>query len=528
VAAEKQPLHRAARIRYLEGVTATPTTHQSTYDRLCAHWREVALLRSTQSLLEWDERTKLPPAGGEYRAEQVSHLAGLVHRLQTEPSVGEYLSELLESPLAADRHSDTGTVIHNLKRDYDKKTKLPQALVEELARTAVLGQQVWAEARKGNDFARFQPLLEKTIALKRQEAAALGYDDVPYDALLDEFEPGAKTAEVRQVLADLREQLVPLVAAIVESGRQPNLEVLRRRCPLGAQEKFGERVAAAIGFDFQAGRLDVTNHPFCSTSGPRDVRLTTRYIEDFFPSALFSTMHEAGHGIYEQGLRADQFGLPTGEAVSLGVHESQSRMWENLVGRSRAFWEYFYPEAKRAFPGAFDDVPPEDFYFAINDVRPSLIRVEADEATYNLHILVRFELEQALLLDELRVADLPAAWDEKYDQYLGIHSPSFADGVLQDVHWSAGLIGYFPTYSLGNLFSAQLFERAARELGDLATMFRGGDFVPLREWLRRNVHEPGRRFAPAELIRQVTGQGISHDPLMRHLRGKFGPLYGLA
>jgi carboxypeptidase Taq len=322
--------------------------------------------------------------------------------------------------------------------------------------------------------------------------------------------------------------LVPLVAAIVESGRQPNLEVLRRRCPLDAQEKFGQQVAAAIGFDFTAGRLDVTHHPFCCTTGPRDVRLTTRYFEDFFPSALFSTMHEAGHGIYEQGLRADQFGLPTGEAVSLGVHESQSRMWENLVGRSRAFWEHFYPVAKQTFPGTFDEVTLDDFYFAINDVRPSLIRVEADEATYNLHVMVRFELEQALLLDELRVADLPGAWQEKYQQYLGIQSPTDTDGVLQDVHWGAGLVGYFPTYSLGNLYAAQLFEKAERDLGDFSEMFRRGEFMPLREWLRTNVHEPGRRYAPAELVGRITGESISHGPLMRQLHGKFGPLYGLA
>ena len=359
----RAPLHPACPIRYPIGVTTTPLPHQSTFDRLCAHWREVALLHSTQALLEWDERTKMPPAGGDYRAEQVSHLAGLVHRLQTEPSVGEYLSELLESPLGADRHSDTGAVIHNIKRDYDQKTKLPQALVEELARTSVLGQQVWAEARKANDFARFQPLLEKTIELKKQEAAALGYEDVPYDALLDEFEPGRRRPRCGRCSPGLREQLVPLVAAIVESGRRPNLAVLHRHCPTASQEKFGQQVAAAIGFDFQAGRLDVTHHPFCSTSGPRDVRLTTRYYEDFFPSALFSTMHEAGHGIYEQGLRADQFGLPTGEAVSLGIHESQSRMWENLVGRSHAFWEHFFPKAQQAFPGTLGDVPLDGLLF---------------------------------------------------------------------------------------------------------------------------------------------------------------------
>ena len=293
--------------------------------------REVGLLASAQSLLTWDERTKLPPAGGEYRAEQVSYLAGLIHRRQTDPEVGGLLDELSASPLAADPHSDAGAVIHNLKHDYDQKTKLPQALVEELARTAVLGQQVWADGRKANDFARFQPILEKTFELKRQEAAALGFDGVPYDALLDQFERGAKTVEVRRVLAELREQLVPLVAAIADSGRRPNMEILRRRFPIDAQERFGLHVAEAIGFDFTAGRLDVTDHPFCSTSGPRDVRLTTHYDEDFFPSALFGILHEAGHGIYEQGLRADQFGLPDRR----GCFAGRARVAIADVGESR-------------------------------------------------------------------------------------------------------------------------------------------------------------------------------------------------
>jgi carboxypeptidase Taq len=508
-------------------MTYAYTSPNSTYERLVRHARELALLRSTESLLEWDDRTKLPPAGGPYRAEQVSYLAGFIHRHQTAPQVGEWLTELADGPLVADPHGDTGAVIRNLKRDYDKKTKLPQALVEELAKIRTLGQQVWAEARKANDFARFQPLLERTIELKRQEAAALGYDDVAYDALLDEYEPGEKTANVRRVLAELREQLVPLVQTIVESGRRPNLEILKRSFPVAAQDAFGKRAAELIGFDFTAGRLDTTDHPFCTTNGPRDVRLTTRYFEQFLPSALFSTLHEAGHGIYEQGLPAENFGLPTGEAVSLGIHESQSRMWENLVGRSRAFWEYLYPEAQRTFSESLTDVPLDGFYFAINDARPSLIRVEADEATYNLHIMVRFELEQALLEDELRVADLPAAWRAKYREYLGIEPPNDADGVLQDVHWSAGLIGYFPTYSLGNLYASQLFEQAQEDLGDLPAMFRRGEFQPLRDWLRQHVHRHGRRYSPPELIERITGRPLSHDALMRHLRGKFSELYSL-
>lgn len=499
---------------------------QATYDKLCDHAREVALLTSTQSLLGWDERTKLPPAGGEYRAQQISYLAGVIHKKQTAPEVGEWLTELADSPLTADPHSETGADVFNLRRDYNRKTKLPQALVEELAKLSVLGQQLWAEARKANDFPRFRPLLERMVELKRQEAAAIGYDKEPYDALLDDYEPGASTTEVAAALAGLRNQLVPLVAEIAASSRKPKLEILQGGYPLDRQEKFGKLCIEAIGFDFTSGRLDVTDHPFCGGAGPRDVRLTTRY-DDGLSGALFSTLHEAGHGIYEQGLPAARYGLPTGEAVSLGIHESQSRMWENLVGRSRAFWEHFYPQAQATFPDSLRSASLDDFYFAINDVRPSLIRTESDEVTYNLHILIRFELELALVNDQLKVADLPAAWNAKYREYLGIESPTDSDGVLQDVHWSCGLMGYFPTYSLGNLYAAQLFEAATRDLGDLQTMFRRGEFLPLRDWLRAHIHSLGRRYPASELARRATGVPLSHDALLRHLRGKFGPLYNL-
>jgi len=500
---------------------------QATYEKLCAHARDVAILTTTQSLLAFDERTKLPPAGGEYRAEQMSYLAGMIHRRETAPELGEWLAQLADSPLAADSHSDAGADIANMRRDYDRKTKLPQKLVEELARLSVVGQQMWAAARKANDFPRFCPLLERIVELKREEAAAIGYDDVPYDALLDDYEPGAKTKEVERVLAGLRDQLVPLVAEIAASPRRPDLDILRRDYPIELQEKFGRHVAEAIGYDFRAGGLELTSHPFCTTLGPHDVRLTTRYDAHFLPGALFSTLHEAGHGMYEQGLPCERFGLPTGQSVSLGIHESQSRLWENLVGRSRAFWEFFFPEAQRSF-AALTDVRLDDFYFAINDVRPTLIRTESDEVTYNLHILVRFELEQALLMNQLRVADLPGAWRDKYREYLGIAPPNDADGVLQDVHWSSGAIGYFPTYSLGNLYAAQLFEKAREELGDPHAMFREGEFKPLLNWLRANIHSQGRRFPATELARSVTGVPLSHDALIRQLRTKFTPLYGLA
>jgi len=502
-------------------------TANTAFEQLCQFSRQTATLQSIEELLGWDERTMLPPSGGEFRAEQITYLSGLVHRRRTDPQVGRWLEELVESPLAADPHSDAGATIRQIKRDYEKHIKLPQSLVEELARTAVLGQQAWTEARKNDDFASFQPLLERTYELKRQQADAIGYATNPYDALLDDYEPDAKTADVQEVLTGLREQLAPFVAAIADSGRQANVEILHRNYPIDVQGAFGKHVAAAIGFDFQRGRLDVTHHPFCAGLGPDDCRITTRYDERNFPSAFFGILHEAGHGLYEQGLRKDQFGLPPGCYVSLGIHESQSRMWENAVGRSHAFWRYVFPRARKSFPGALLKVTLDDFYFAINDVRPSLIRVEADEATYNLHIVIRFELEQALLAGDLAVADLPGAWNEKCRDYLGIEPPNDADGVLQDIHWSAGLVGYFPTYSLGNLYAAQFFAQADVDLSDLDGQLARGEFAPLREWLGQTIHRQGECYTPSELVQRITGRPLSHQPLMDYLRGKLEPLYGI-
>jgi carboxypeptidase Taq len=502
-------------------------TAADVYQRVCQYVRETALLGSIEAVLGWDERTMLPPAAGPYRAEQMTLLSGMLHDRHCDPQFGQWLGQLSESPLAADPYSDAGATIRRLKRQYDKKVKLPRPLVEELTRTAVLGQQAWQEARRSDDFPAMRPWLEKTFELKRQEADALGYPDQRYDALLDDYEPEARTSHVAEVLSGLREQLVPLVAEIGQSARKPDTSILQRTYPIAVQEQFGREAAQQIGFDFHRGRLDVTAHPFCSALGPHDCRITTRYSERFFNEAFFGILHEAGHGIYDQGLRSDQYGLPLGEAVSLGIHESQSRLWENLVGRSRAFWQYFYRLAQQHFPAALGDVPLDNYYFAINAVQPSLIRVEADEATYNLHILIRFELEQALLEDDLAVADLPGAWNEKYRRYLGVVPPDDAQGVLQDVHWSAGLIGYFPTYALGNMYGSQFIASADQALGGLAAHFARGDFQPLRQWLRTNIHEQGQRYSSEELAQRVTGQPLSHAPLITHLRTKLEPLYGL-
>jgi carboxypeptidase Taq len=504
-----------------------PSDSQKTYELLCENARQTALLTSIESLLGWDERCIMPLLAGEYRAEQMTLMSGMIHDRQTDPRLADWLSELAGSPLAKDPGSETGATIRQLKRQYEKKVKLPKALVVELTRVSVLGQQVWQEARQKNDFAPFQPLLEQTIRLKQEQAAALGFEECAYDALLDEYEQGEKTSNVRRILQSLRGELVPLVAEIRQSKHRPDTSILAREFPVALQQSFGQDVAGQIGFDFQRGRLDVTAHPFCTGMGPHDHRITTRYDRNFFNSGFFGILHEAGHGLYEQGLRPDQYGLPLGEAISLGIHESQSRLWENLVGRSHAFWQHAFPAAQKVYASSLADVRLDDFYFAINDVRPSLIRVEADEATYNLHILIRFELEQALLDGELSVADLPAEWNSKYREALGISPKGAADGVLQDIHWSAGLFGYFATYSLGNLYAAQFFAQADRELGGLSAQFARGEFEPLRNWLTTKIYGQGQRYTAAQLVQQVTGQPLSAAPFMSYLRGKLAPLYGL-
>jgi carboxypeptidase Taq len=498
------------------------------YNQLREMVRESALLSSMQSVLGWDEVTKMPAKAAPWRADQVSLLAGLAHKKMTDPRLGELLEQLAEDPaIIEDPDSNAAVTVRRLRRTYDKKTKLPDALVKELSRTASLGQSVWEKARADDDFKMFAPTLEKTFALKREEADALGWDDCRYDALLDDYEPEAKTAELQTVLCGLRDELVPLLESVRDSRSGPDDKIFRQNFPKNIQDPLVRQAAELIGFDFSRGRLDTTAHPMCTELGPFDCRITTRFDEQFLPSAFFGVMHEAGHGIYEQGMCTEQFGLPLGMAVSLAIHESQSRLWENLVGRSHAFWEYFLPKAQAAFPEQLGPISLDQFYHSINVVEPSLVRVEADEATYNLHILIRFELEQALLDEQLSVADLPGAWNDLYEKYLGIRPKNFAEGVLQDVHWSAGLVGYFPTYAIGNLCASQFFAAAENEVGPLSEQFAAGDFGPLRGWLREKIHSQGQRYFAPELVERVTGKPLSHDALLDHLKTKLKPLYDL-
>jgi carboxypeptidase Taq len=502
-------------------------TPQEAYDGLIRRVKAVSLLGSCGAVLHWDHQTYMPPKGGAHRAEQLGLLAGLCHGQFTEPEIGDLLSLAETGEFARASGSTVAVNLREIRRAYDRATRIPAALVQELARTSTLAQDVWVEARKASDFGRFRPWLEKLVGLKREEAQAVGRGGALYDALLEEYEPGETAARLTQVFAELRTALVDLVGRIAASGKRPDLAVLHRAYPIAAQEAFGKAVVTAFGFDFQAGRLDVTTHPFCSGIGPGDTRLTTRYNLHDFGDAFFSILHEAGHGLYDQGLDPEQYGTPMGEAASLGIHESQSRLWENFVGRSRAFWDYWLPRARQVFPDALAGVGLDGFVFAINDVRPSLIRVDADEATYNLHIVLRFELEQALIAGDLVVADLPAAWNERMMRDLGSAPPDDAQGCLQDIHWSGGSFGYFPTYTLGNLYAAQFFAKAQAELGDLEEQFRRGEFLPLKEWLNQKIHREGQRNRAVDLVAAVTGEPLNPAYLLRHLQKKLGALYGV-
>ena len=497
-----------------------------TYASLVKSVREIALLGSAASMLHWDQETYMPTKGTEHRGDQVSLIARLTHEQFTSPRIGEMLAAVESSDLVKDAESDAAVNSRELRRSYDRATKLPPELVEEMSKTAVLAHHAWIDARKKSDYATFKPWLAKTIELKKKEAACVGYKSTPYDALLDEYEPRETTANLVRVFESLREPLVELVGRITSSSKKAPLEILERSYPAAAQEKMSREASKAIGFDFDAGRLDRSVHPFCTGLGPGDTRMTTRYDEKYFGDAFFGVLHESGHALYDQGLPVEHWGLPLGDAISLGIHESQSRMWENLVGRSKSFWRHFYPKAQAEF-SHLNDVSLDQWYFAINDVRPSFIRTESDEATYNLHILLRFEMEQAIITGNLSVDDVPGAWNEQMKKYLGVTPPDDARGCLQDTHWSGGGFGYFPTYTLGNLYAAQFFEQARKDLGDLDEMFARGEFAPLLNWLRQNIHRHGKRYSATDLVKRVTGRELSAEPLLKHLRRKASELYGV-
>ncbi|MCF7948225.1 MAG: carboxypeptidase M32 [Spirochaetia bacterium] len=508
--------------------------------------KEIILLEHTSALLQWDQETGMPAMAIEERSDQIALMQGLAHDRMTGAEVGELLEQARSEAGGAGAETVSGdgqatgaedaalppeddprffssAFLRLFGRHYEREVKIPRRLVTELAQTTSRAQAAWIEARRADDFSLFQPHLEKIVALTLEKAEALGYPEQPYDALLDEFEPGMRSSQVEEVFADLKTELAPLVKRITEAQKVDD-SFRRRGYPSAGQREFSLKVLRDMGYDFDRGRLDESAHPFTTSLGGNDIRVTTRFHEDDLFSAIFGTIHEGGHGLYELGIDPAYHGSSLGEGTSLGIHESQSRTWENLIGRSLPFWQHHFPDLQRIFPDQLENIDAEGFGRAVNRVQPSLIRIEADEVTYSLHVILRFELELALINRKLEVKDLPQAWNDRMEQLLGIRPPSDADGVLQDVHWSMGAIGYFPTYALGNLFGAQFFNRMQQDLPDVDKRIGAGDLLSIRRWQQEHIHRHGAVYTAPELVRRVTGEALNPRHFIDYLERKFSRL----
>jgi carboxypeptidase Taq len=485
---------------------------------------EISDLVAADALMGWDQQVNMASGAAEDRGEQLATLESLIHLKATSPEIGELLDQLEPEMKKLDDDQDDVRLVRIVRRDYNKRIKVPSEYVAEFARTAVVAQNIWEKAKKDSNFSIFKPHLEKLVTLRRQYADFFKPYVHIYDPLLDDFEPGLKTSEVQEIFDGLRSKQVALIKAIRE---KPQVEsgFLKLNYPEKSQWDFGVDVISAFGYDWNRGRQDKSVHPFTTGFGLNDVRITTRVSENYLNPAMFGTMHECGHALYEQGIDQKYKRTPLATGASMAIHESQSRMWENLVGRSYAFWKHYYPQLLQIFSTQLGNVSLDTFYKGINIVESSFIRVEADEATYNLHIMLRLELEIAMLEGSLSVADLPAAWNSKMKEYLGIIPPNDAEGVLQDVHWSTGSFGYFPTYALGNLVSAQLWEVLRKDLPNLDSQIEKGKFEDFLHWLRKNVHQYGAKYEPQELVQKITGSKINPEPYLRYLQEKFGKIY---
>ena len=499
----------------------------SHFDTLLTRVHELDDLGKASAVLYWDREVNMPHAGLAERIAQMTTLSSITHRMSTSDEMGEWIERAAAEIDGADYDSDEAALIRLLRRNYADERKLPADYVARAAEVSGRTREAWVKARAENDFAHFRPWLEQVVALCQELAGYYGYEDEPYDALLDKYELNMKTAEVRAIFDALKADLVPLREAIDRSGAQLDDSILHQPYDVARQQEFARIVATALGYDFNRGHLGTVVHPFATSFSRNDARITTRWYPDFLSPSLFGTLHECGHAIYEQGTAPELARTPLARGTSMGIHESQSRMMENLVGRSRPFWQAHFSTLQGFFPEALGNSTAEDFYRAINKTQPSYIRVEADELTYNFHIILRFELEQAMLNGDLAAADLPTAWNDKMQALLGITPPDDRRGCLQDVHWSRPGFGYFPTYALGNLYAAQFFETAAAQDPAVTEQLDRGQTDALLAWLRQNIHRHGKKFTPGELVQRVTGQPLSHDAFMRYATAKFSDLYGL-
>jgi carboxypeptidase Taq len=498
---------------------------RAAYDDLLRRYAELRDLSSAAALLSWDQETMLPKRGAAGRARMLATMAGLRHERFIDPRVGERIAECEAAPGRFDE--EERAQVRELAHDWRRATKLPKELVEELAAAESAALEAWRDARARRDWKAFAPHFGRLLELMRRRIAILGFGERPYDGFLDDYERGTTEATLERLFADLGARLAPMVAALLEQRDRVDARCVKQGFDETRQEELAWEIVRAMGFDLEAGRIDRSSHPFCSGIAFGDVRLTRRFVADDLRPALFGVIHEAGHGLYEQGLPQRLDRTPLGEACSLGVHESQSRLWENVVGRSLPFWQAFAPVAARLFPGQLRGVTAEQLWRAVNQVERSLIRVEADELTYNLHVTVRFEVERALVRGDLPLADVPVAWNETMRRLLGVTPANDSEGCLQDIHWSMGAIGYFPTYTLGNLYAAQLFEAAQREIAGLDASIARGELLPLRDWLRTKVHAHGRRYQAKELVERATGAPPTAEPFLRHLKTKFSAIYGI-
>ena len=492
---------------------------QATLEKLCESMREIYTLAEICSVLHWDQETMMPKNGATTRAAQLSEIVGVLHAKRTNPQLQEWISALDGKELSLAGHA----MLREIKRDVDKAHKVPGTLLQNIAKEASLGHQVWAKARNEGDFSLFAPALETMVNFKKEYAACLGFEQSPYEALLDDFEPGANLDDVDAMLLGLREPLKDLAQRIGESEVQINS--LEGEYPKDPQMQMAKLVAKQLGYDFTCGRIDLAVHPFTSGGTPGDVRITTRVNPNDFQDCLYSTIHEVGHALYEQGIDRDLTFTPLGYAVSLGVHESQSRMWENQVARGPHFSKWIFEHCSGV--SGLNGLGYDSFYRSINQVGGSFIRTESDEVTYNLHIILRFELERAIFEDRLSLNDLEDAWNTKTKELLGFVPPSPDMGILQDVHWSGGHFGYFPTYTLGNLYAAELFAEAEKQLDGLSEQLKAGNGKDLLAWLRRNVHMHGRLYSAPELMERICGHKPGPGPLLEYLEKKFSEIYGL-
>lgn len=489
---------------------------------------EIQDLRHTQGLLGWDLETFMPEKGAKTRSHQLSTLAKLSHQMLTSDRMGALLDHLRTPKVYKKLKAEEQATVREWGRDYDREKKIPVTLVQAMTQTTAEAMPIWAKAREAKRFEDFAPILEKILKLNRELAETIGYTGSPYNALLDLYEPELTTETLDALFGQLKRDLVPLVGAIQNAPKRPNTKFLHKSFNEEKQLAFSEKVLAAMGFDLQAGRLDKSVHPFSMGMGSEDVRLTTRVFKDNFFSCLASTLHEGGHGLYEQNSAPslERTGMEGG--TSLGIHESQSRLWENLVGRSKGFWKHFFPKLKKVFPKQLEDVSWQAFYKAINLVEPSPIRVEADEVTYNLHIILRYEIEKDLIEGKLDVKAIPAVWNRKMKEYLGYFPKDDAEGALQDVHWSHGSFGYFPTYTLGNLYSVQFYNTARRKVKGLEEQIAKGKLLPLKNWLAEEIHRVGRLERPAEIVQRVTGGPLDAQPFVDYLWDKYSSIYEIS